>query len=42
MVVVEKLSKETHFIPVKTTHKDSNIAKIFMNQIFCFMEFQEL
>ena len=35
MVVVDKLSKATHFIPVKTTHKDPNIAKIFMKQIFC-------
>ena len=34
MVVVEKLSKEAHFIPVKTTHKAANIAKIFMKQIF--------
>ena len=30
MVVVDKLSKETHFIPVKTTHKDGNIDNIFM------------
>ena len=35
MVVVDKLSKQTHFIPVKTTHKATNIAKIFMKQIFC-------
>ena len=34
MVVVDKLNKETHFIPVKTTHKDANIAEIFMKQIF--------
>ena len=34
MVVVDKLSKETHFIPVKTTHKDANIADIFMKEIF--------
>jgi hypothetical protein len=26
MVVVDKLTKETHFIPVKTTHKATNIA----------------
>ena len=30
MVVVEKLSKETHFILVKTTYKDANIVDIFM------------
>ena len=35
MVVVDKLSKETHFILVKTTHKAANIAEIFMKQIFC-------
>ena len=34
MVVVDKISKAAHFIPVKTTHKATNIAKIFMKQIF--------
>ena len=34
MVVVEKLSKEAHFIPVKTTYKDVNIDDIFMKEIF--------
>ena len=34
MVVVDNLSKEDHFIPVKTTHKAANIAEIFMKQIF--------
>ena len=34
MVVVEKLSKEAHFIPVKTTYKATNIADIFLKQIF--------
>ena len=34
MVVVEKLSKAAHFIPVKTTYKDANIADIFLKQIF--------
>ena len=34
MVVVDKLSKETHFIPIKTTYKATNIANIFMKQIF--------
>jgi hypothetical protein len=28
MVVVDKLTKATNFIPVKTTHKEKNIAKI--------------
>ena len=34
MVVVDKLSKSTHFIHVKTTHKAANIADIFMKEIF--------
>ena len=34
MVVVDKLSKATHFIPVKTTYKAANIADIFLKQIF--------
>ena len=34
MVVVDKLSKEAHFVPVKTSHKATNIAEIFMKQIF--------
>ena len=34
MVVVEKLSKAAHFIPVKSTYKAVNIADIFMKEIF--------
>ena len=34
MVVVEKLTKETHFIPVKSTYNADDIAKIFMKEIF--------
>jgi hypothetical protein len=34
MVVVEKLSKDTHFIPVKSTCKVIDIANIFMKEIF--------
>ena len=34
MVVVDKLSKEAHFIPVKTTYKATNIVDIFLKQIF--------
>ena len=29
MVVVDKLTKEAHFIPVKSTHKSDDIANIF-------------
>ena len=34
MVVIDKLSKEAHFIHVKTTYKAANIVDIFMKQIF--------
>ena len=34
MVVVNKLIKASHCIPVKSTYKDANIADIFMKEIF--------
>ena len=34
MIVVDKLTKATHFIPVKSTYKTNAIAKIFMEDIF--------
>ena len=34
MVVVDKLSKAAHFIPVKYTHKAIKIADIFIKEIF--------
>ena len=34
MVVVDKMSKEAHFILVKSTYKAINIAHIFMKEIF--------
>ena len=34
MVVVDKLTNVAHFIPVKTTHKTNDIAKILMKEIF--------
>ena len=34
MAMVDKLSKASHFIPVKTTHKDANIVDIFMKENF--------
>jgi hypothetical protein len=33
MVVVDKLTKEAHFIPVKTTHKETNITEIYMKEV---------
>ena len=34
MVVVDKLSKTAHFIPVKSTYKTVEITNIFMKEIF--------
>ena len=34
MVVVEKLTKASHFIPFKSTYKADAIAKILMKEIF--------
>ena len=34
MVVVEKLTKASHFILIKSTHKTDDITKIFMKDIY--------
>jgi hypothetical protein len=34
MVVIDKLSKSAHFIPVNSTFKAINIVEIFMKEIF--------
>ena len=34
MVVVDKLSKSAHFVPVKSTCKAIDISNIFMKEIF--------
>jgi hypothetical protein len=34
MVVVDKLSKSSHFIPVRSTCKEIDIAQVFMKEIF--------
>jgi hypothetical protein len=33
MVMVEKLTKASHFVPLKSTHKETNIADIYMREI---------
>jgi hypothetical protein len=33
MVVVDKLAKASHFIPLKNNHKETNVADIFMREI---------
>jgi hypothetical protein len=35
MVVVDKLTKDAHFIPMKTTHKETNVADIYMREVAC-------
>ena len=34
MVVVDNLTKASHFIPISSMHKNDDIAKIFMKEIF--------
>jgi hypothetical protein len=34
MVVVDKLRKKTHFIPIKSTFKAIDVANVFMKEIF--------
>src|SRR5215216_2541243 len=34
-VVVDRLTKVAHFIPVKTTYTSAKLAKIYMNRIIC-------
>ena len=36
MVVVDKLTKDSHFIPVKLTHKETNVVDIYMKEIAQF------
>ena len=33
-IVIDKLSKAAHFIPVKSTYKGMNIVDIFLKEIF--------
>jgi hypothetical protein len=33
MVVVDKLTKDAHFIPVKNTHKEKNVEEIYMKEV---------
>jgi hypothetical protein len=33
MVVVDKLTKAYHFVPIKTTHTTTNIVEIYMKEI---------
>jgi hypothetical protein len=33
MVAVDKLTKAAHFIPLKNTHKETNVVEIYMREI---------
>jgi len=35
MVVVDKLTKVAHFIPMKTNHKETNVVDIYMREVAC-------
>jgi hypothetical protein len=35
MVVVDKLTKYSHFIPMNITHKTTNVANIYMSEVAC-------
>ena len=37
-VVVDRLTKVAHFIPVKTTYTSAKLAKIYMTRIVCLHE----
>jgi hypothetical protein len=34
-VIVDRLAKVAHFIPVKATYKGSQLAELYMAQIVC-------
>jgi hypothetical protein len=34
-VIVDRLTKVSHFIPVKTTYKGSQLVELYMTQIVC-------
>jgi hypothetical protein len=35
MVVVENITKASHFIPMKITHKETNVANIYIREVAC-------
>jgi hypothetical protein len=39
-VIVDRLTKVAHFIPVKTTYKGSQLAELYMARICVYMEYQ--
>jgi hypothetical protein len=37
-VIVARLTKVAHFIPIKTTHSGAMLAELYMSQILCLHE----
>jgi hypothetical protein len=37
-VIVDRLTKVTHFIPIKTTYAGARLAKLYMSWIVCLHE----
>jgi transposase InsO family protein len=35
MVVVDKITKAAHFIPLKTTHRAADVVDIFLKEVAC-------
>jgi hypothetical protein len=35
MVVVDKLTKDAHFIPMENNHKETNVVDIYMKEVAC-------
>ena len=34
-VIVDRLTKVVHFIPMKTTHSSARLAELYMSRIVC-------
>jgi hypothetical protein len=34
-VIVDRLTKVAHFIPIKTTHSGARLAELYMSRIVC-------
>jgi hypothetical protein len=39
-VIMDRLTKVAHFIPVKTNYKGSQLAELYMARIMCYTEYQ--
>jgi len=39
-VIVDRLTKVTHFIPIKITYSGTKLVELYMERIVCFMVYQ--